>query len=79
MDEEQQRRLELNEDEELEEKMRSLYIFKKTYRIRKFCIRIVNWKYFDYLILALILGSTIQLSLENPLNDPNGSLQKTLD
>ena len=56
----------------------SLYIFSKTNRFRVFLHKIRYWKYFDNVILVLIIISSIMLALDNPLNDPNGEMSKTL-
>ena len=39
---------------------------------------IVTYRYFDPFILFMICASTILLTLENPLDDPNGSLANVL-
>ena len=40
--------------------------------------RIVKWKNFDSVILVLIVISSILLAIDNPLNNPEGELSKTL-
>ena len=52
----------------------SLYIFSGKNIIRRILRNFVTLKYFDTAILILILISTILLTLDNPLDDPNGQL-----
>jgi Ion transport protein len=52
---------------------RSLWIFENTNCIRVLCARIVSWYYFDNLIVFIIIISTVNLSLDSPLNDPNST------
>ena len=56
----------------------SLFVFGPTNPIRVFCANIVNLAYFDTFILVMIFASTILLSLENPLDNPNGDLMNVL-
>ena len=49
---------------------RALYIFGPTNKFRLFCNKLVHAPYFDNFILLLIVISTINLALENPLDDP---------
>ena len=51
---------------------KSLGIFGPTNKIRVICKGIVENKYYDSIVLALIGISTILLTLDNPLNDENG-------
>lgn len=39
---------------------------------------IVEYKYYDTIVLSLIIVSTILLTLDNPLNDPKSSLSINL-
>ena len=55
---------------------RVLFIMGKNNPIRKLCRSIVANKLFDPFILFMIAFSTILLTLENPLDNPNS--QKTL-
>ena len=64
----------LEEDDEEYGENRSLFIFNMDSRIRRFCSAIIWWKYFDYIILVLIIVSSILLAIENPLNDPESDL-----
>ena len=68
----------LDEDDDEEEedfgKNRSLYVFPITSKFRRFCSSVIWWKYFDYIILVLIIVSSILLAIENPLNDPESDL-----
>lgn len=50
---------------------RSLWIFSVDNPIRKFSVYIVGQENFDNFILVLILISTMMLSFESPMNDPN--------
>lgn len=43
-------------------------------KFRVFCSKITLWKYFDSVSLAVILISTINLAIYNPLNDPDSKL-----
>ena len=38
----------------------------------------MEYKYYDSIVLTLIIVSTILLTLDNPLNDPESTLSKTL-
>ena len=57
---------------------RSLFIFSKTNPIRLFLLKVVTHRAFDPFILFLILFSTILLTIDNPLNDPDGTVQTVL-
>lgn len=48
-------------------------MFGPTNYLRVILARIVSWHYFDNLIVVIIIISTINLSLDNPLNDPNST------
>ena len=48
---------------------RSLGIFGPHNCFRQFCKKIVEKQYYDYLVMTLIVISTILLILENPLDD----------
>ena len=56
----------------------SLYLFSPKNWLRIFLHKIRYWPYFDNVILVLIIISSIMLALDNPLNDPDGQLSKTL-
>ena len=47
-------------------------------KFRQFMHDIVTNKYFEYFINIVIIISSIELALENPLNDPNGKMQTIL-
>ena len=47
-------------------------LFEPKNKIRQLCFRIVNFKYYDNVILGLIGISTILLTLDNPLYDQDG-------
>ena len=56
----------------------SLFCFSVTNPIRKFCYYLSNNSKFDYFILAIILVSTVQLAIENPLQNPESEIRKVL-
>jgi voltage-dependent calcium channel L type alpha-1D len=51
----------------------SLYLFKPKNKARVFFLRLVTNTKFDYVIVILILISSIFLAFDNPLNNPNGT------
>lgn len=51
----------------------SLMVFSVDNKFRVLTYKIIHHKYFEYLILIIIQISTIQLAIDNPLNDPEGS------
>ena len=53
---------------------KSLFCFGPDNYARNFCATIINWKYFESVSLFVILVSTINLSIYNPLNDPDSTL-----
>ena len=57
---------------------RSLEIFSVDNCFRRFIYRLITSQAFENIILVVILASTVQLALENPLNDPQGTLYKSL-
>ena len=57
---------------------KSLYLFSVTNPLRVFLHKIRYWAYFDNVILMLIIISSVLLALDNPLNDPDGEMSKTL-
>ena len=57
---------------------RSFYLFAPSNPVRLFCAATVSHKYFDPFVLTMICISTMMLTLENPLNDPNGGLMEFL-
>mmetsp|Transcript_3119 Transcript_3119/g.7221 ORF Transcript_3119/g.7221 Transcript_3119/m.7221 type:complete len:1718 (+) Transcript_3119:685-5838(+) len=50
----------------------SLFIFSPTNPVRMFCVRVVCHKYFEYVIIALILLSSILLALDGPTLSKDG-------
>lgn len=54
-------------------------IFTPDSNIRKVCKRIVEHPYYNSIVLFLISISTVLLTLDNPLNDPNGILTAVLN
>jgi hypothetical protein len=57
---------------------KSLEIFSVDNSFRRFVYRLISSQVFENIILVVILVSTVQLALENPLNDPEGTLSKSL-
>ncbi len=51
---------------------RSLWLFGINNKFRQFLFDIVTHNFFEYFINMLIIISSIELALDNPLNDPNG-------
>eukprot|EP00347_Sterkiella_histriomuscorum_P013361 403365010 len=58
---------------------KSLYLLSIQSKFRQFIFDVVTNSKFDYFIIIVILISSVQLALENPLNDPNGQLQFALN
>ena len=54
----------------------SLLMFPVDNCFRRTLYRIINNKVFETLILIVITISTVQLALDNPLNDPNSTMMK---
>jgi hypothetical protein len=52
----------------------SVWLFSVDNSFRRFIYRLSSHKFFDIFILLIIILSTIQLAMDNPLNDPNGTL-----
>jgi hypothetical protein len=57
---------------------KSLYIFSHKNPVRVILKKLVKWKYFDWVVLAIIIISSILLAIDNPLNDPEGDLAITI-
>jgi len=57
---------------------KSLGLFSKENKMRKMAITLDKNPKFDNFILILIAVSSVILALENPLNDPSGTLAKFL-
>lgn len=57
---------------------RSLFLFSRNSRIRHVCDQVVHNAYFENALLFCILVSCIELSLDNPLNDPNSTLTSVI-
>jgi hypothetical protein len=55
---------------------KSLWFFTHDNKVRLFLKKVSLCREFEYLILGFIVISSIQLSLENPLSDPNGKIRK---
>jgi hypothetical protein len=65
----------------LEAEMRrnsSLFVFSQGNPVRIVARRIIDFRYFDTIIIILIVLSSIFLALDNPLNDPESGLSETL-
>lgn len=58
---------------------RSLCIFHRKNIVRRIDKKIAEHPYFEYFILVVIIISSITLALENPLNNPDSKLSKSLD
>ena len=52
----------------------SFMLFSVDNKFRRFIYRVCNHKVFEGFILIVIVVSTVQLAMDNPLNDPNGDL-----
>ena len=51
---------------------RSLGIFSKQNKFRKWCKTVVAHKYYQWVVFLLIGISSLSLTQDNPLYDPNG-------
>ena len=60
-------------------KGKSLWLFSNQNRLRILLYQFIQHRYFDNAILCIIVVSSIQLILENPLYDPESLLLKTTD
>lgn len=52
---------------------KSLYYFSVDSKIRGKIYRLAQKKYFDFFIVFVIILSSVQLALDNPLNAPGGA------
>ncbi|GAB9471559.1 hypothetical protein Gpo141_00008765 [Globisporangium polare] len=52
---------------------RSLFLFKRSGFVRRFCHQIIRSSYFDHMILVIIFVGSILLAVDNPLNDPSST------
>lgn len=59
-------------------KGKSCCFFAPQNPVRRFCRAIIEFKYYDTILMTLIGVSTILLTLDNPLQDQNGTLALTL-
>jgi voltage-dependent calcium channel L type alpha-1D len=57
---------------------RSLFCLGPKNPVRLIIHKVANSKIFENIVLVIIFASSIFLSFENPLNDPNGRLARTL-
>ena len=60
-------------------KGKSVYLLSGTNRLRIFFSKIVAHRYFDPVVLFFILFSTLTMTVDSPLNDPNGKLAYVLN
>lgn len=56
----------------------SLFIFKYESITRQLCLKIIDYRYFETIMMIFILVSSVQLGIDNPLNDPDSTLSKVL-
>jgi len=47
-----------------------MFLFSNESAFRRWCYNIVNSQLFEYLVILAIVVSSVQLALENPLEDP---------
>ncbi|CDW82939.1 voltage-gated ion channel superfamily [Stylonychia lemnae] len=59
-------------------KGKSLFLLNRRSRFRDFCAKLISHKIFDPFILFIITASTVTLALDNPLNDPKGTMTAAL-
>lgn len=57
----------------------SLNYFEFEGRMRQACLKIATHRFFEWGMLVIIILSTVQLALDNPLNDPNSSIVRFLN
>lgn len=57
---------------------KALYILGADNKLRQFLARLATNNIFETVIILFISISSIMLALDNPLNDPNGTLSKFL-
>ena len=57
----------------------SCYVFGPNNFVRQLCKAIVEFNYYHSIVMGLIFVSTILLTLDNPLNDQNGTLSLVLE
>ncbi|CDW88224.1 voltage-gated ion channel superfamily [Stylonychia lemnae] len=57
---------------------KALYFLGPMNKFRLKVARIVKWKYYDYMLLILIALQSVILALDNPINDPSGTLVQIL-
>eukprot|EP00347_Sterkiella_histriomuscorum_P013804 403363301 len=65
-------------EDDSQQKTPSLYIFKNDNKIRKFCKKYTTHKKFESVMLFIILISSVQLAVDNPLNDPESIVSSIL-
>jgi len=56
----------------------SMGIFHKNSSFRQLCVRIVLNKWFEYIIMFFILLNCVFLIMDNPWNDPEGGVAKSI-
>eukprot|EP00743_Colponemidia_sp_Colp-15_P005327 GILK01005729.1.p1 GENE.GILK01005729.1~~GILK01005729.1.p1 ORF type:complete len:1755 (-),score=280.80 GILK01005729.1:102-5366(-) len=57
---------------------KSCFCVSKQSRFYRLVHRLVNWSYFERLILTLILVNCVMMAVDNPLDDPESDLQQGL-
>eukprot|EP00002_Diphylleia_rotans_P014058 TRINITY_DN2735_c0_g2_i2.p1 TRINITY_DN2735_c0_g2~~TRINITY_DN2735_c0_g2_i2.p1 ORF type:complete len:1772 (-),score=312.10 TRINITY_DN2735_c0_g2_i2:100-5415(-) len=68
----------LKKDHDIEEHIKSVFLFSKTHPVRKLCIQIAGHKWFDRLILFSIVLNCIFLAISDPTSSENSSRNKTV-
>lgn len=59
-------------------KRKSLSIFKHDGMVRMSLLIIIEHRFFEYTMLLIIIASTVQLAIDNPLNNPQSTLSQGL-
>ena len=57
---------------------KSLFILSASNKLRQWCASIVTYRHFDNFILVMIIFSTLLLTLESPIDDPNSKKLEVL-
>ena len=57
---------------------KSMFLFSNESAFRRWCYNIVNSQLFEYLVILAIVVSSVQLALENPLEDPESLFMTVL-
>ncbi len=56
----------------------SLFIFKFEDFPRQLCLKILDYQYFEGIMMIFIMISSVTLGIDNPLNDPESTLTVVL-